>query len=147
MNDSNKAIMMVMGGFQCSQAVFVTLGEQLDIESKQALKLSTGFGGGISGLGDICGAVSGAIMAIGLKHGYDEAPDVDARDKVFRLTKELIYRIKAKHGCYTCKGLIGMDFTSMSIEEARKLYWEQGIAEKICHHVIIDCIEIVEKVW
>lgn len=144
---SNKAIDMVRAGFQCSQAVFITLGEQLGVDCKQALKSATGFGGGIALQGDICGAVSGAIMAIGLKHGYSEAPDEAARDKVFRLTKELIQKIKVQHGCYTCKGLIGIDYTGMPAEEVRRLYWEQGIGEKVCHYVIKDTVKIVEEIW
>ena len=145
MNNSNKAIMMVKeGGFQCSQAVVATLGEQLCAEQKQVLRLATGFGGGIALQGDICGAVSGAIMAIGLKHGYDKGPDIDARDKVFFFAQELIERIKAKHGCYTCKGLIGINLTD---PKGIKLFYEQGIPEKICHNVIKDCVEIVEEIW
>ncbi|SFH14737.1 C_GCAxxG_C_C family probable redox protein [Desulfotomaculum arcticum] len=144
MNDSNKAIMMVKNGLQCSQAVLANLGEQLDVERKQALRLASGFGGGIALQGDICGAVSGAIMAIGLKHGYDEGPNVNARDKVYFLAQELIQRIKAKHGCYTCRGLTGME---MRRPESLKLFHEQGIPEKICFSVIRDSVEITEEIW
>ncbi len=144
MNNTSKAIMMVKNGYQCSQAALAALGEQLGIERKQALRLATGFGGGISRQGDICGAVSGAIMAIGLKYGYDEGPNVNAREKVFFLTQELIQRIKAEHGCYTCRGLIGMEWTG---PESSKLFYEQGIPEKVCHNVIRDVVEIVEEIW
>lgn len=147
MNDSHRESLTKFsgGGFFCSQAVFATLGEQLGIERKQALRLATGFGAGISYQGDICGAVSGAIMAIGLKHGNDEPSEIDLRNKAIFLTQELLQRIKAKHGCYTCKGLTGIDHTNL--EEGMKLYYEQSITEKICRHVIIDCIEIVEEIW
>ncbi len=100
MNSFDKAIMMLKdGGFSCSQAVVATLGEQVGVERKQALRLAAGFGGGIALQGDICGIVSGAIMAIGLKYGNDETSK-DGRKKVFFLAQQLIERIKAKHGCY-----------------------------------------------
>ncbi len=144
MNNSSIAIMMVKNGLQCSQAALAALGEQLGIEIKQALRLASGFGGGIALQGDICGAVSGAIMAIGLKHGYDKGPDVDARDKVYFLAQELIQRIKAKHGCYTCRGLTGMEWTG---PESLKLFHERGIPEKVCLNVIRDAVDIVEEIW
>lgn len=144
MNNSDKAVMMVKNGFQCSQATFAVLSEDLGIELKQILRLATGFGGGISRLGDICGAISGAIMAIGLKHGYDETPNNDAKEKVFLLTKELIEKIKAKHGCYNCRDLTGYEWTG---PESSKLFHELKIPENVCHNVIRDTIEIVEKIW
>lgn len=146
MNDTHmKSFSQFNRGFSCSQRVFATLGEELGIERQQALRLATGFGAGIAYQGNICGAVSGAIMAIGLKHGNDEPSVQDFSNKAIFLTRELIQRIIAKHGCYTCKGLTRIDH--MNLEEGMKLYKEQGIAEKICRPVIKDCIEIVEEIW
>lgn len=132
-------------GFSCSQMVFATLSEELGINLEQALKLATGFGAGIAYQDDICGAVSGAIMAIGLKHGNDETSQVDFSNKALFLTRELIQRIKAKHGSYKCKDLTGIDHTNL--EEGMKLYKELGIAGKICRPIVIECIEIVEEIW
>jgi len=142
-NNSGKAVAMMKDGFLCSQAVFSTLGEQLGIDRNQAIKLATGLGAGISGNGDICGAVSGGIMAIGLKHGNDENTDVDSRNKTFYLSQELIEKIKVKHGCYMCRDLTGIDFTPEGI----KLFEERNIAEKICINVIKDVVETVEELW
>ncbi|KLU66502.1 putative redox-active protein [Desulfosporosinus acididurans] len=143
MKGSDKAVAMMKNGFLCSQAVFFTLGEQLGMERSQAIKLATGFGAGVSGMGEICGAVSGGIMALGLKHGNDENTVFDPGNKTFPLVQELIERIKVKHGCYTCKGLTGIDFTS----EGSKLFKEQNIAEKICFNVIRDVVDTVEDLW
>lgn len=140
----NLAEYEVISGLQCSQAVLATLGEQLGFDRKQALKLASGFGGGIASQGDLCGAVSGAIMAIGLKHGYDEGPNVKSRDKVYSLVQKLIQGIKSKHGCYTCKCIIGLDLKK---PDENKLAYEQDIFSKICPHVIKDVVEIVEEIW
>ncbi|MFZ5644917.1 MAG: C-GCAxxG-C-C family protein [Bacillota bacterium] len=143
MKVSDKAAAMMKNGFLCSQAVFSTLGEQLGIDRSQAIKLATGFGAGISGRGEICGAVSGGIMALGLKYGNDEKSVFDPGNKSFPFTQELIEKIKVKHGCYTCKGLTGIDFTPEGI----KMFEEQNIAEKICINVIRDVVETVEELW
>jgi len=109
-------LMFDEAGFMCSQAVFATLGEQLGIERKQALKIAAGFGGGAAYQGGICGAVSGAIMAIGLKHGHHEGSDVDAKNMTTFLARELINKIKAKYGCYTCRGITGIDLTGTTFD-------------------------------
>lgn len=144
MNNYEQAVNMVKNGFQCSQATLAVLGRHLGIEHKQVLRLASGFGGGIARQGDICGAISGAIMAIGLKHGYEEAPNIEAREKVFFLTTELLKRIRAKYGCYNCRDLTGYEWTG---PESSKLFHELGIPEKVCHKVIRDTIEIVQEIW
>ncbi|AEG59127.1 C-GCAxxG-C-C family protein [Desulforamulus ruminis] len=142
---SDKAVALMKSGFLCSQSVFSTLGEELGLEPKLALKMTTGLGAGIAGQGDICGAVSGAILAIGLKHGNHEGRSgMDGQHKTFFLTQELIHRIKIKHGCYTCKELTGIDFTK---PEGMKRAQELGIGEKVCFHVIRDAVEIVKEIW
>ena len=145
MSNSEKAVMLMKNGFLCSQSVFATLSEELGLEQKQALKIATGFGAGIACQGDICGAVSGAILAIGLKHGNHEGlSDVDLKNKTFYFTQELIERIKTKHGSYTFKGLTGIDFTDPG---SVKLASESGMVEKICFNVIRDSVQIVEEIW
>jgi len=147
MSNSSKAILMFdEAGFMCSQAVFAALGEQLGIERTQALKIAAGFGGGVAYQGGICGAVSGAIMAIGLKHGHNEGSQVDAKNKTNFLAQKLIRKIKAKYGCYTCRGITGIDLT---VPEGRNLAEEQGIWRKngLCQNVIKDSVELVEEMW
>ena len=56
-------------GFSCSQAVFASLSSEYGVDSDTAKKIAGAFGGGIASNGELCGAVSGALMAIGLKHG------------------------------------------------------------------------------
>lgn len=92
---------------------------------------------------DLANVTSSSIMAIGLKHGQDEGSDIDAKNKANFFAQELIDRIKAKYGCYTCKGITGIDFT---IPEAGKLAEERGIWEKngLCQKIIKDTIELIE---
>lgn len=145
MDHLKEAIRLMMeDGLQCSQAVVAVLSKQLDLDLEQALRLSSGFGGGVAMQGDICGAVSGAIMAIGLKHGYDNGPNVEARDKVFILAQELLHRLRAKYGSYMCRTLTGINLMR---PEERKLIHEQNIFGKICRNIINDSIEIVLEIW
>jgi C_GCAxxG_C_C family probable redox protein len=55
--------------YSCSQAVFSAFAPQFGISDEQAIKLASPFGGGMARQGQVCGAVSGALMAIGLARG------------------------------------------------------------------------------
>ena len=85
-------------GFLCAPVVFSTYSEQLGLEKALALKIACGFGAGIGRMGRTCGAVTGAVMVIGLKHGQVNLADVESREKTFKLAKEFIDRFTALHG-------------------------------------------------
>ena len=75
MTKSEEAYQCFMGRFTCSAAVFSTFSAELGLDPNTAKKIACGFGAGVSKTGNICGAVSGAIMVIGLKYGKTEAGD------------------------------------------------------------------------
>jgi C_GCAxxG_C_C family probable redox protein len=69
MTKSDDALGSFQSGFTCSSVVFSTFSGELGLDPDTAKKIGCGFGAGISKTGNICGAVSGAIMVIGLKYG------------------------------------------------------------------------------
>jgi len=100
-----KATEMLDGGFHCSQCVLSHLAAHLGLDEKQALRLSAGLGGGCFH-GGTCGAVTGAVITLGLVYGLD-APD-DAKDA---LLKEKVHafeaRFEAENGALSCYDLLG----------------------------------------
>jgi C_GCAxxG_C_C family probable redox protein len=83
MTKSDDALEDFKNGFTCSSAVFSSFSEELGLDPETAKKLSCGFGAGISKTGNICGAVSGAIMVIGLKYGKTKEGDEAATEKTW----------------------------------------------------------------
>ena len=69
MNNVEKAQGYFKNGFNCSQAVFTTFAVDLGMSEEMALKVATQFGGGAR-KGEMCGAVSGALMVLGMKYGH-----------------------------------------------------------------------------
>lgn len=61
-----------------------------------------------------------------------------------KAAQELIETIMSKYGCYTCVNITGISFKK---PEGLKLFYEQGIPEKTCYHVVKDAVEIVEEIW
>jgi len=128
-------------GFNCSQAVFSTLAEPLGLDRSLALKIASPFGGGIGRTGETCGAVSGALMALGLQSGYSQ-PDPQAKDRVYTLTREFLRRFKERFGEVACKALIGVDLsTPEGLQKAR----EQDVFKTKCSHFIAGAVEIAEQ--
>lgn len=95
-------------GFNCAQSSFYPFAKSVGMSSEDALKLTTAFGAGMIYRGDTCGAVTGAMMAIGLKYGRDNVNDTDAKELTYFLVKELHNKFTDKFGSIQCKQLLGL---------------------------------------
>ncbi len=130
-------------GFSCSQAVFLAFAEELGLEREPALKLSQAMGGGMGHLGQACGAVSGAFLALALKHGRSRADDMAARDRTYEKMKILADRFRERHGSISCPGLLGVDLgTPEGAAEARA----KGLFAARCAAYVRLAVELAEAV-
>lgn len=129
-------------GFSCSQAVLSAFSGQFDLELNLALKISQPFGGGIAHRGGICGAVSGAFMAIGLKHGRTQADDIPARERTYEAVNSFIQKFEAAFGSIICKELLGHD---LSTENGQKEAEDEGLFETLCPKFVRHAAELVEE--
>ena len=78
MGAKEKALALHSQGFNCAQAVLGALGDYTGLDEKTALALTAGFGGGVR-CGEICGAASGAVMALGLHYPWNDPEDAAGR--------------------------------------------------------------------
>ena len=125
-------------GYSCAQAVFGTYAEKLGMDLETALKVAAGFGGGMGRMAGTCGAVTGAFMALGLKHG---GPDSQSKEKAYELVREFAGRFKARHGSLECRDLLGCD---LSTPEGRERAQQQGLHSTVCTQLVRDAAEILE---
>ncbi len=143
MSKREKAAACFKKGFSCSQAVLSAYSRDFGLSRKTALKISQAFGGGMARRGETCGAVTGAFLVIGLKHGRTKAEDVAARDKTYALAREFIRRFTSRHGSIQCKTLLGCDISS---EEGMKLAHDQGLTDSLCPNFIRTAAEILDEI-
>lgn len=120
-----------------------SFGEELGLDRELALKVAGAFGGGMARMGETCGAVTGALMVIGLKHGMTQTKDEGARDKTYKLAQELATRFKKRHGSMVCRELLGYDLSS---PEGRKAAYEKGLFTTLCPQLVRDATEILEEI-
>ena len=94
-------------GYNCAQAVFCAFSELLGLDEVTAYKISEGFGGGMGGLHDTCGAVTGAYMVISMKNSSGVLGDKSTRAASYGEIKEISRKFKELNGSYMCRDLKG----------------------------------------
>jgi C_GCAxxG_C_C family probable redox protein len=123
-------------GFNCSQSVLVAFAPQLGLDESQALKLASPFGGGVARRAQTCGAVTGALMALGLARGADTPAGKEA---AYLLGQEFLQRFESRHATILCRELLGCD---ISTPEGRQQALEQGAFTTLCPQFVRDAAEI-----
>lgn len=132
------AIELFSSGYGCAQSVFSSFCNRYGLESKTALKVACGFAGGLRS-GEVCGAVSGAIMVIGLRYGQCELEDKTAKEKCYELTLEFMKRYEKEENTTLCREILGFDIRD---SVARKKF--PGKIKEVCPKAIEHAVLILE---
>ena len=143
MSKANGADRQFEKGYSCAPSVLAAYSEQFGLSEELALKIACGFGGGIGHTGRTCGAVTGAVMVIGLKHGQADVTDEESRAETHKLVQEFIDRFETLHGSVECKALIGYDLSNPAEFEAARA---DDAREKKCRGFVHDAACILEGV-
>ena len=127
------------GGFGCAASVLSTFCEDYDLDTEKAVMLACGLGGGCAS-GEICGAISGAVLVIGLKYGMKSLEDTEAKAKCHERVVQFIKDFKEKNKSITCNGLLECDTTT---DEGFAVYLEKR--GTVCPAFVKDSVEILEE--
>jgi C_GCAxxG_C_C family probable redox protein len=129
------------GGFNCSQSVFSAFSYQLGLDDETALKLASPFGGGVAHQGNVCGAVTGALMALGLARG-NALSEKEKKDETYRIAEDFIKRFQDLHGSVLCHELTGYDISNPDeLQKAR----ESSVFREVCPLLVKDATELVAE--
>lgn len=137
MEKGNKAFEYYELGYNCSQSVLATYSEDLGISEDTALKISSGFAGGV-GEGEVCGAVIGAVMVLGLKYGH-----ITSEIPIDNVVGEFKKEFKDKNNTLLCKEILGYDLSKK--EDFEKVV-EKDLFNTVCPKVVGDAVSILEKI-
>ncbi len=143
MSKIEQAVSLFNDGFACSQAILATYGEAYGIDRETAFRLGEGFAGGMGGLELTCGAVTGAVMVIGLKHGRTAVSDRRAKVKTAKLVRKFVTRFEARHETIVCKNLLSPETAS-----SRKPWFalRSSRSAAVCPKVVETAAEIIEEI-
>jgi C_GCAxxG_C_C family probable redox protein len=139
-NPAQFAVARFNEGYACSQSVLSAYASRFDLPLDQAYRIAAAFGAGMARRGEVCGAVTGALMVIGLQAGNIDAQDKTARDKAYSLAEQFMQSFEARHGSILCRGLLGY---TLSNPEEYQLAREQGLFENLCPRFVRDSADIL----
>jgi C_GCAxxG_C_C family probable redox protein len=141
MDKVKEAVSAFQEGFNCSQAIAGTYGPEYDLSVLDALKVSCGFGGGMR-RGDTCGAVTGALMILGLRYGPKDVTETSAKNDVYSKVTEFRSHFESRCGYINCRDLLGCDIsTEEGMEKAKK----NNIFKTVCPRMVQTAAEILEE--
>ncbi len=138
---AEKALDYYSRNFNCSQGVFTAYATEHGIDEKLALKLATNFGGGAR-KGEMCGAVSGALMVMGLLYGHSDSDDHDTKAKAYAMAEEFMNRFIKKRGSVVCRELLGHD---LSIPEEKAVILEKNLFRTVCPDMIRSAADLLDE--
>jgi len=141
MDNTKKATDAFSQGLNCAQSVFSSFSNELGLDEKTAKKIAAGFGSGMR-RGEVCGAVSGALMVIGLKYGADSGEDKERKADMDRKTVEYLDAFKAENGSILCRDLLGYDILK---ENELAVIRERGLFKTLCPKIVESASVILEK--
>ena len=134
-----KAVDAFLEGANCSQAILTTYGPDYNLSTLDCLKISNGFGGGMR-RAEVCGAVTGALMVLGLHYGPKDETDV-SREVIDAKVADLTSRFEAKCGSFICRDLLGCD---LSTPEGKSHIAENDLFKTVCPDMVRVAAEILE---
>ena len=140
---SEAAAKMFLEGYNCAQSVLAACGAAHGLDRATAIQAAQAFGGGMGRTGNVCGAVTGALMVIGFVCSAKDAKDVAAKQRSARMAREVMARFQIRNGSIVCRDLLGCD---ISTEEGHRKAMEQGLFKTVCAKAVEDAALVLEEV-
>ena len=135
MNSIEEAVQLFEEGYVCSQAVFAAFSEGYGLPKNQALKIGACFGSGMR-KGEVCGACTGALMALGLKYGDEKVKSDEVCNKFLDIFKE-------ENGSIICRDLLNCD---ISTEDGVKYALDNNLFKEFCPKMVESAAKIVDEI-
>ena len=141
MNNAERAVELFGQRFMCSQAVFAAFADELGVSEAQALKIGGCFGAGMM-KAEVCGACTGALMALGAKYGHCDAADMESRANAAEKAAQFLDEFKKRKGSYICREILGCD---ISTDEGKNYARSNGLYGKYCPEMVRTAAEILTE--
>ena len=143
MEHAKEAERLFLEGYNCAQAVFCAFCDLTGMDIDAAARLSSSFGGGMGRLREVCGTVSGALLALGVLRGYDDPKNPEAKKAHYALVQEYARRFREKNETIVCRELLkNVPVTPGGIPEERT---PEFYARRPCLRLVCDAAAILDE--
>jgi C_GCAxxG_C_C family probable redox protein len=141
---SETATEKFLEGFNCAQSVFYSFCDDVQVEKTTALKMACGLGAGMGLKGEVCGAVTGGIIVLGMKYGSSKKNEETATYFTYAKTRELMDRFTEKHGTCICRKLL--NDCDLTTPEGQKHFFEKDLMNNSCKPCVQTVVQILENI-
>ena len=142
MTHPEKAKELFTRGYNCAQSVFAAFCDLTGMDEKEALRLSSSFGGGFGRLREVCGAVSGMALVLGALYGYDDPTDKEIKKAHYARVQTVCGAFRDRHGTLICRELLAdVKHTPGNTPEPRT---EAFYHERPCAGLVESAAEILD---
>lgn len=143
MDHAQEARRLFMEGYNCAQAVACAFCDLTGLEVAAAARMASSFGGGMGRLREVCGAVSGALLVLGMLRGYSAPGDPQAKAEYYRQVQEFARRFREKNGSIVCRDLLrDVPVTPGGEPESRT---SEFYARRPCLRLVGEAAQILEE--
>jgi len=101
-----KASELYLQGYNCSQSVFGAFIDLMELDLPTSLKIASSFGGGMGQLKEVCGALTGAFMALGILYGYNDPQNKIKKQEHYDRIRRIGEQFKEHKRSYLCRDLL-----------------------------------------
>lgn len=140
MKRKEKSLAYFSEGYNCAQSILASFGEDFSCDEATCMKMASSFGAGMARAQEVCGAVTGGLMAIGLALGERCATPED-RKPIYECAAAFMRLFKERFGSLLCRDLLGID---LSTPEGRDKMAQRG--HDTCHAYVGGAAEILERI-
>ena len=137
---THPAVNLMNDGYTCSQSILMAYAPGFGMDADTASRLSTGFAGGLA-LGKTCGAVSAAVMVLGLSQGQGVNQDPFQKDLCFALTQEFCHCFREKQQTTRCSRILMRNGVDPTDPAQMKQLREKGF----CTTIVADAARILDR--
>ena len=137
------ALELFSGDYNCAQSSMKAILMGCNMDFDQIFHLTAGLGAGVAHEGNVCGAVTGAIAALGVIEGKYHSEATKQKQQAYTRGEEFIRRFKQKHGTVLCNDLTGIEMTDL---KARQKANEDGTFTKMCPSFVADAVRIALEI-
>ena len=106
MDHGMKAAELFLGGYNCAQSVMVAFCDVTGLQEDFAARMASSFGGGMGRMREVCGAVSGMLMVLGLLYGYDTPGDDVSKKAQYTVVQALSAKFREQVGSIVCREIL-----------------------------------------
>lgn len=125
----------------CCQSVLGAYGPDLGLALPDCLRVAAAFGAGMGRMGATCGALTGALMVLGLRHGHEIEADPQAgRDSVYGRVQVLTERFAQRFGGTDCRALTGCDLRTT---EGRQAFKDGDVHHRVCADLVAGAVDLL----